>query len=163
MAVVRAREVRMPNETIIGMRTRYVGTDELLRGEDVEVTAVIRGSVRGSPRRAPEVTEDEELWERPVAPEDDVRVRARGIPKLVRAPELACFSHLQAARYLPVEVQLEARILAEAQAAARLARRTLDAVVDEALAKHLRAIGFLRGHSGEVPAAGDNERLGGSR
>src|SRR5438552_8203797 len=136
------REVQMTKPKIIGIETEYIGTHRMFRGQAARVVSVIRGSVRDRTRRTPEVTDDEELWLRPVAPEDDVRVRLGGVPKVVRATELAWFRHL-APTLVRVEVELEESVVREAKAAASMARRSLDAVVDEALTKHLRSIGFL--------------------
>src|SRR5487761_2322014 len=61
-------EVRMNRPRVLGIETQYMGRNRLLRGALVRVESVIRGSVRDRARRAPEVTDDEELWRRPVAP-----------------------------------------------------------------------------------------------
>ena len=126
----------------------------------MQVTSIIRGSVRNGVRRTPEVTEDEELHRRPVAPEDEVRVRARsGLPKVVRAPDLECFVHLLGPPRACVSVQIQASVLAEARSAARLSRRSLDLVVEDALSTHLRAMGLLRGATSGVYTIRDHDRL----
>lgn len=140
----------MSRPQIIGIETEYIGHNGMFRGQHARIVSIIRGSVRDRVRRSPEVTDDEELWLRPVAPEDDVRVRMGGVlPKVVHATELACFRHLMPTR-VQVELRLEESILRETQSAARMARKSFDDVVDEALSKHLRSIGFLRSQSGEV-------------
>src|SRR5690348_8453509 len=108
----------MTKPQIIGIETEYIGSNRMFRGQAARVVSVIRGSVRDRTRRTPEVTDDEELWLRPVAPEDDVRVRLGGVlPKVVRATELACFRHL-APTLVRVEVQLGESVVREAKAAA---------------------------------------------
>jgi hypothetical protein len=147
---------------IIGNETEYIGPNPLLLGQSAHVVGIIRGSVRDRTRRSPEVTDNEELYARPVAPEDGVRVRIGGVlPKVVRATELACFRHLAGPPLVRVEVRLERAVLHEANVAAQISRRSLDAVLDEALTKHLRSIGFLRSQSGEVHTGGDERQPGG--
>ena len=152
----------MTKPRIIGSETEYIGKERMFRGGTARIVSIIRGSVRGHVRHSPEVTDDEELSERPVAPEDEVRVRLGGVlPKVVRATELACFQHLAGLTVVRVEVEIEENVLHQTRVAAQLARRSLDAVVDEALTKHLRSIGFLRSQSGEVYIGDGDRRHGG--
>ncbi len=152
----------MTTPGIIGSETEYIGKERMFRGSSARIVSIIRGSVRGHVRRSPEVTDDEELTQRPVAPEDEVRVRLAGVlPKVVRATELACFRHLMGPALVRVEVAIEKNVLHETKVAAQIARRSLDAVVDEALTKHLRSIGFLRSQSDEVYIGDGDRRQGG--
>ena len=147
---------------IIGIETEYIGGNRMFRGQRARIVSIIRGTVRDRTRRSPEVTDDEELWLRPVAPEDDVRVRLGGsLPKVVRATELACFQDLAGPPLVRVEVRLDENVVHEAKAAAQMSRRSLDSVLDEALTKHLRSIGFLRSQSGEVYTGGEGRQHGG--
>jgi hypothetical protein len=154
MAVVRAHEVQMDRPRVVGIETRYIGGNHLLRGALVHVESVIRGSVRDRARRTPEVTDDEELWRRPVAPEDEVRVRCpTGLPKVVQAPELECFAYLAPAAVERTDVGLEREVLATARMAASAQRRPLDAFVNDAVARELRALGLLRTDETTAPGA----------
>ena len=144
----------MDRPRVIGIETRYVGRNHLLRGALVRVESVIRGSVRDRARSAPEVKDDEELWRRPVAPEDEVRIRCPdGLPKIVRAPELQCFEYLAPAAVERTDVGLEREVLATARMAASAQRRPLDAFVNDAVARELRALGLLRTSEMAAPAA----------
>jgi hypothetical protein len=144
----------MDRPKVVGSETHYIGRNQLLRGSLVRVESVIRGSVRERERRAPEVKDDEELWRRPVAPEDEVRIRCPdGLPKVVRAPELQCFAYLAPAAVERTDVGLEREVLATARMAASAQRRPLDAFVNDAVARELRALGLLRTDQTAAPAA----------
>jgi hypothetical protein len=144
----------MDRPKIVGSETQYIGRNQLLRGSLVRVESVIRGSVRERERRAPEVKDDEELWRRPVAPEDEVRIRLPdGLPKVVRAPDLQCFAYLAPAAVERTDVGLEREVLATARMAASAQRRPLDAFVNDAVARELRALGLLRTDQTAAPAA----------
>lgn len=130
---------------VIGLKCRYLGDSGGLRGRGLIIVGVLRG-----PRACPEavivITDAEELLDWPVQADELVRVRIAGTKETsdVRAVDLDVFRHLGPPRTLKLDVQIEEANARALMFAARSMRRPLDAVLNDAVAAHVRALGVGR-------------------
>ncbi|MGO8992373.1 MAG: hypothetical protein ACLQVI_03530 [Polyangiaceae bacterium] len=131
---------------VIGLKCRYAGDDGSLRARRLVVAGVIRGARGAAPGRLHVETDDSEFEDWPVTADDVVRVRVEGGRETsdVRAVDLDVFRHLSPPRMMKLDVQLEEGNAQALMWAARAMRRPLDAVINDAVAAHVRALGVGR-------------------
>lgn len=130
----------------IGLKCRYVGDDRSIRGRRFIVAGVLRGALRALPGRLRVETDDAEFEDWPVTPDDVVRVRVEGGRETVdvRAFDLDVFGHLAPPRMVKLDVQIEEGNAQALMWAARAMRRPLDALINDAVAAHVRTLGVGR-------------------
>ena len=131
---------------VIGLKCRYVGDDRLLRTRRLVVAGIIRDALRAGPGRLHVETDGSEFEDSPVTADDVVRVRVEGGRETadVRAVDLDAFRHLAPPRMMKLDVQIEEGNAQALMWAARAMRRPLDAVINDAVAAHVRTLGVGR-------------------
>ncbi len=127
----------------IGVHCYYIGPHAALRNRRATILGVVRGKrADGSPYIE---THDSEFEYEPVVPTEMVRVHITecASPVLVPAAELDVFRHL-APRLTKMDIFLERGIAQELLFAARHLARPLDALINDAVAADMRALGVDR-------------------
>jgi hypothetical protein len=127
----------------IGVHCYYIGPHAALRNRRATILGVVRGKrADGSPYIE---TDDTEFEHDPIVPTElvQVHIAERTSPALVSAVELDVFRHL-ALRLTKMHILLEEGIAQELLFAARHLARPLDALINDAVAAYMRALGVDR-------------------
>ena len=129
---------------VIGLKCCYVGPETPLRERPLLVLGVFRRRRADGSGRHLE-TDDGEFEDEPLLPEERVRVRIcdTGERADLRAADLDVFQHLTP-RMMKLDVELEEATAQAVIWAAQTMRRPLDALINDAVAAHVRTLGVGR-------------------
>jgi hypothetical protein len=127
----------------IGVHCYYIGPSAAMRNRRATILGVVRGKRADA---SPYIERDDDEFEHePVGPDEMVQVHIAesAAPTVVRAAELDVFRHL-APRLTKMDVRLEEGLAQELIFAARHLARPLDALINDAVAAHMRNLGVDR-------------------